>query len=178
MASDASGEIKDDETETDDEVSPSPLDRIPPWALGIGFIIVMGLFAAVVVLRLTEEFDRSQKDAYNTVLAVLLGVVGTAFGVGIQSGKVKTAERDKKRAQKDRKQAEKQREDAKVESEMAKTANQRAKARVFKAVAAKQEEHRRGFVAGGGGGGGGGASDSLDVSDLLDEIESAFDGPN
>lgn len=169
MASDATGGKVEREPDLENEASSGPLDRLPPWALGIGFIIVMGLLAAVVILRLTEDFDRSQKDAYNTVLAVLLGVVGTAFGVGIQSGKVKSAERDKKRAQKNRARAESEREDAKVRAEKARTEKANAKARVMRAVAeTRKAGGQRGIVQAEGG---------ADVSELLAEIEAAFEEP-
>ena len=119
-------------------------DKLPPWSLGVGFVLLVAMFPAIVIIALLTDLSDSQLDIFNTATGVIAVVIGAAFGVTVQAGKVRSAERERERAETERDagiEAEREKRDAAEEAaadrerERGEARRAEAKARVVEAAA-------------------------------------------
>ena len=100
-------------------------DKLPPWSLGVGFVLLIAMFPAIVIIALVTDLSDSQLDIFNTAIGVIAVVVGAGFGVAVQASKVRAAERGREQAEAERDeaiQAERDERNAAVRAEEAKRA--------------------------------------------------------
>ena len=77
-------------------------DKLPPWSLGVAFVLLVAMFPAIVIIALLTELSDSQLDIFNTATGVIAVVIGAGFGVTVQASKVRSAEQGRERAERDR----------------------------------------------------------------------------
>lgn len=75
--------------------SRSVLDAMEPWALSLGFLLVVALFIAATLIGLLVELTDKQQAVYQGIFTVGAAVIGAVFGVKIQSPQTEKAEAER-----------------------------------------------------------------------------------
>jgi hypothetical protein len=80
-----------------DESEGTLAERLPSWALGIAFVLVVAMLPAIVLIALLTDLSDAQMDVFNTAVGIFAVMLGAGFGVTIQAGNVRAARRDRDR---------------------------------------------------------------------------------
>jgi hypothetical protein len=85
-------------TETPAGESEEGLDeRLPSWALGIAFVLIVAMLPVIVVIALVSDLSEAQMDVFNVAMGIIAVILGAGFGIAIQAGNVRAARRERDR---------------------------------------------------------------------------------
>jgi len=74
-------------------------ERLPTWALGAAFLLVLAMLPAIVIIALVTDLSEAQMDVFNVAIGIFSVLLGAGFGVAIQAGNVRAARRERDREQ-------------------------------------------------------------------------------
>ena len=74
-------------------------ERVPTWALGAAFLLVLAMLPAIVIIALVNDLSEAQMDVFNVAIGIFAVLLGAGFGVAIQAGNVRAARRERDREQ-------------------------------------------------------------------------------
>lgn len=80
-----------------DESEGTLAERLPSWALGIAFVLVVAMLPAIVLIALVTDLSEAQMDVFNIAMGIFAVMLGAGFGVTIQAGNVRAARRERDR---------------------------------------------------------------------------------
>lgn len=84
---------------TADESEDTLDERLPSWALGVAFVIVVAMLPAIVIIAMVTDLSDAQTDVFNIAMGIVAVILGAGFGVAIQAGNVRAARRERDREQ-------------------------------------------------------------------------------
>jgi hypothetical protein len=73
-------------------------ERLPSWALGTAFVVVVAMFPAIVIIALVTDLSEAQMDVFSIAMGIVAVLLGAGLGVAIQAGNVRSARRERDNA--------------------------------------------------------------------------------